>query len=94
MKINFYYHQAIKEGTLAIDFKSTNIWWKKYILELVVPFNTFKGKEEFLSNRYFYFENKEFKGSKIKSPKIKKIKVVEYNKLNDTNVPKPILNFI
>lgn len=94
MQINFYYYQGIKEGTVAIDFKSTDIWWKKYILELVVPFNTFKDKEEFLSNRYFYFENGEFRGFKIKSSRLKKMKIVEYNKLNDPNVPKPILNFI
>jgi len=90
--INYYYLQEIINGELVIDFIKTDPWWKKYILEIVVPFNTFKGKEDFLKNRYFYFSDGEFKGTKTKSSKIKKMKIVDYLELRNTEVEKPIIN--
>lgn len=90
--INYYYFQEIINGELVIDFIKTDSWWKKHILEIVVPFNTFKGREDFLKNRYFYFSVGEFKGAKIKSSKIKKMKIVDYLELHNAEVKKPIIN--
>jgi hypothetical protein len=90
--INYYYFKEIIKGELVIDFVNTDSLWKKYILEIVVPFNTFKGREDFLKNRYFYFSAGEFKGAKTKSSKIKKMKIVDYLELHNAEVAKPIIN--
>lgn len=90
--INYYYFKEIIKGELVIDFVKTDSGWKKYILEIVVPFNTFKDKGDFLKNRYFYFSAGEFKGAKTKSSKIKKMKIVDYLELHNDEVEKPIIN--